>query len=80
MLKNPNTKRLSLILYEVPINHDCGNHKAYNLNGQYFNCKEYTQSKHSKCHYRPKGMWADYHNKREKDKKECEIHSWTEFK
>ena len=61
--EQPDTKGLSLIPDEMPVDDNRGDHKASDLDRWNVNCKKDAEVKCYERHHRTERMWAHYNNK-----------------
>ena len=69
MFEKPYVERLAEVFDKMPVDHDCRDQKASNLNRWNFYGKQHTECKQSESHDGPERMWAD-HNDQGKENKE----------
>ncbi len=62
MFEKPYVERLAEVFDKMPVDHDCRDQKASNLNRWNFYGKQHTECKQSESHDGPERMWADHND------------------
>ena len=71
MFEKPYVERLAEVFDKMPVDHDCRDQKASNLNRWNFYGKQHTECKQSESHDGPERMWADHNDQGKENKEKC---------
>lgn len=80
MFEKPYVERLAEVFDKMPVDHDCRDQKASNLNRWNFYGKQHTECKQSKSHNGPERMWADHNDQGKENKEKCKVHCRTHLR